>query len=126
MRPSPTAQQGWPSWGRRAVPRHWEIDSASHERSLQQLGGPPPPGSRDRPPGGVRVRLVDHAGVGRAGGNEHSGQILVSSAVKDLFAGSSLAFEDRGTHQLKGVSEAWRLYALRRRETSPRKTSRRC
>jgi hypothetical protein len=36
----------------------------------------------------------------------------VSSTVKDLVAGSGLRFEDRGEHQLKGVPEAWRLFAL--------------
>jgi class 3 adenylate cyclase len=40
------------------------------------------------------------------------GEILVSSTVKDLVAGSGLRFEDRGEHQLKGVPEAWRVFAL--------------
>ena len=40
------------------------------------------------------------------------GEVLVSSTVKDLVAGSGLRFEDRGEHQLKGVPEAWRLFAL--------------
>ena len=39
------------------------------------------------------------------------GEVLVSSTVKDLVAGSEIAFEDRGTHELKGVGE-WRLYAV--------------
>jgi class 3 adenylate cyclase len=38
-------------------------------------------------------------------------EILVSQTVKDLVAGSGLAFEDRGTHELKGVPESWRLYS---------------
>jgi class 3 adenylate cyclase len=38
-------------------------------------------------------------------------EVLVSSTVKDLVAGSGLAFEDRGEHVLKGVPEPWRLYA---------------
>jgi class 3 adenylate cyclase len=42
------------------------------------------------------------------------GEVLVSSTVKDLVAGSGLAFEDRGTHQLKGVPGEWRLYAAER------------
>jgi class 3 adenylate cyclase len=41
-----------------------------------------------------------------------SGEVLVSSTVKDLVAGSGLAFEDRGTRELKGVPEAWRLFAV--------------
>jgi class 3 adenylate cyclase len=40
------------------------------------------------------------------------GEILVSSTVKDLVAGSGLAFEDLGTHELKGVPGEWRLYAV--------------
>jgi class 3 adenylate cyclase len=40
------------------------------------------------------------------------GEILVSSTVKDLVAGSSLAFEDRGAHELKGVPGEWHLYAV--------------
>jgi class 3 adenylate cyclase len=40
------------------------------------------------------------------------GEVLVSSTVKDLVAGSGLRFEDRGEHQLKGVPEAWHLYSL--------------
>jgi class 3 adenylate cyclase len=42
------------------------------------------------------------------------GEVLVSSTVKDLVAGSGLAFEDRGTHELKGVPGEWRLYAAER------------
>jgi class 3 adenylate cyclase len=40
-----------------------------------------------------------------------SSQVLVSSTVKDLVAGSEITFEDRGVHELKGVGE-WRLYAV--------------
>ena len=39
------------------------------------------------------------------------GEVLVSSTVKDLVAGSELEFEEHGTHELKGVGE-WRLYAV--------------
>ena len=42
------------------------------------------------------------------------GQVLVSSTVKDLVAGSGLKFADRGEHSLKGVPGEWRLYALDR------------
>lgn len=42
------------------------------------------------------------------------GEVLVSSTVKDLVAGSGLQFEDRGEHQLKGVQEPWRLFAAKR------------
>jgi class 3 adenylate cyclase len=40
------------------------------------------------------------------------GEVLVSSTVKDLVAGSGLEFEDRGEHELKGVPGPWRLYAV--------------
>jgi len=38
-------------------------------------------------------------------------EVLVSSTVKDLVAGSGLVFSDRGEHELKGVPGSWRLYA---------------
>jgi class 3 adenylate cyclase len=39
------------------------------------------------------------------------GEVLVSNTVRDLVAGSGLAFAERGTHTLRGVPEAWRLFA---------------
>ena len=55
--------------------------------------------------GGIAVhigaRVAAHAG---------SGEVLVSSTVKDLVAGSGIRFEDRGTHTLKGVEGEWRLF----------------
>jgi class 3 adenylate cyclase len=41
------------------------------------------------------------------------GEVLVSSTVKDLVAGSEIEFDDRGTHELKGVPGEWRLFAVR-------------
>jgi class 3 adenylate cyclase len=40
------------------------------------------------------------------------GEVLVSSTVKDLVVGSGIAFEDRGTHALKGVPGEWHLFAV--------------
>jgi class 3 adenylate cyclase len=37
---------------------------------------------------------------------------LVSRTVRDLVAGSELAFVDRGVHQLKGIEGDWQLYAV--------------
>jgi pimeloyl-ACP methyl ester carboxylesterase len=37
---------------------------------------------------------------------------VVSGTVKDLVVGSGLMFEDRGTHELKGVPGEWRLFAV--------------
>ncbi|MEK6272059.1 MAG: adenylate/guanylate cyclase domain-containing protein [Actinomycetota bacterium] len=40
------------------------------------------------------------------------GEILASSTVADLVAGSGLSFTERGTHHLKGVPGQWRIVAL--------------
>jgi class 3 adenylate cyclase len=61
----------------------------------------------DRGLGGIGV----HIGA-RVATLARPGEVLVSSTVKDLTAGSGLAFEDRGTHELKGVPDDWRLYAV--------------
>jgi class 3 adenylate cyclase len=42
-----------------------------------------------------------------------AGEVLVSSTVKDLVAGSGLEFEERGTTELKGVPGHWQLYESR-------------
>jgi pimeloyl-ACP methyl ester carboxylesterase len=55
--------------------------------------------------GGLAVSIG--ARVGSAAGPS---EVLVSSTVKDLVAGSGLGFEDRGEHDLKGVPGPWRLY----------------
>ena len=39
-------------------------------------------------------------------------EILISQTVKDLVAGSGLAFEDAGEHELKGVPDRWHLYRV--------------
>lgn len=43
-------------------------------------------------------------------------EVLVSSTVKDLVAGSGLRFHDRGVHSLRGVPGEWRLFAAERAE----------
>lgn len=43
-----------------------------------------------------------------------AGEFLVSRTVRDLVVGSELRFADRGKHELKGIDEAWDLYALER------------
>jgi pimeloyl-ACP methyl ester carboxylesterase len=40
------------------------------------------------------------------------GEVLVSSTVKDLVAGSALEFTERGAHQLKGIPGQWNLFAV--------------
>ena len=40
------------------------------------------------------------------------GDVIVSSTVKDLAAGSGISFDDRGEHTLKGVPDTWRVFAV--------------
>jgi len=48
----------------------------------------------------------------RVGAKAGPSEVLVSQTVKDLTAGSGLAFEDAGEHELKGVPDTWRLYRV--------------
>jgi pimeloyl-ACP methyl ester carboxylesterase len=41
------------------------------------------------------------------------GEVLASGTVRDLVAGSGIEFQDRGAHTLKGISDEWRLFAIR-------------
>jgi pimeloyl-ACP methyl ester carboxylesterase len=77
---------------------------------------------------GVRIRFGLHTGELELAGSEvrgiavhtgarvaskaRPGEVLASSTVKDLVAGSGLEFEDRGSHELKGVPGEWQLYAV--------------
>ena len=56
--------------------------------------------------GGIAVHIAARVGAIAA-----PGEVLVSSTVKDLVAGSEIPFADRGTKQLKGVPDEWRLFA---------------
>ena len=47
----------------------------------------------------------------RVAGLAQPSEVLVSSTVKDLVAGSGIDFVERGEHELKGVPGIWRLYA---------------
>ncbi len=58
--------------------------------------------------GGIAV----HIGA-RVAATAGPDEVLVSSTVKDLVAGSGIEFEDRGAQALKGVPDEWRLYAVR-------------
>ena len=57
--------------------------------------------------------IAVHTGA-RVASRAAPGEVLVSSTVKDLVAGSGLAFQDRGPHELKGVPGRWQLYAVER------------
>ena len=61
---------------------------------------------------GKPVGLAVHVGA-RIGALAAPGEVLVSGTVRDLVAGSGLAFTDRGTQSLRGVPDEWRLFALR-------------
>jgi class 3 adenylate cyclase len=78
------------------------------------------------PPLGVRIRAGIHIGEVEVRGSDLGGlavhiaariaaaagesEVLVSSTVKELLAGSGVVLEDRGERELKGVPESWRLY----------------
>jgi class 3 adenylate cyclase/pimeloyl-ACP methyl ester carboxylesterase len=55
--------------------------------------------------------IAVHTGA-RVAANARPGEVLVSSTVRDLVAGSGLTFEDRGSHELKGIPGRWQLYAV--------------
>jgi class 3 adenylate cyclase len=59
--------------------------------------------------GGIAV----HIGA-RVASQAQPGEVLVSSTVKDLVAGSGIEFEGRGVAKLKGVPDQWRLFAVRK------------
>jgi pimeloyl-ACP methyl ester carboxylesterase len=79
-------------------------------------------------PLGIEIRAGVHTGEvetidAKAGGiaviigarisaSAGTSEVLVSSTVKELVAGSGLAFEDAGEHELKGVPDRWRLYRV--------------
>jgi class 3 adenylate cyclase len=56
--------------------------------------------------GGVAVHVASRV-MGLAG----PGEVLVTSTVRDLVAGSGLSFDDRGYHPLKGLPEDIRLFS---------------
>jgi class 3 adenylate cyclase/alpha-beta hydrolase superfamily lysophospholipase len=57
--------------------------------------------------GGIAVNIG-----ARVAAYAQPGEVLVSSTVKDLVAGSGISFRDRGVAELKGVPGEWRLYAV--------------
>jgi class 3 adenylate cyclase len=77
---------------------------------------------------GIRIRAGVHIGECERRGDNLSGvsvhigarvaavadagEVLVSRTVRDLSAGSGLVFEDRGSHQLKGVADEWQLFRV--------------
>jgi class 3 adenylate cyclase len=55
--------------------------------------------------------IAVHTGA-RVAESAGPGEVLVSSTVRDLVAGSGLRFVDRGVHVLKGIPGEWRLFAV--------------
>jgi class 3 adenylate cyclase len=69
--------------------------------------------------GEIETRGEDIAGIAVHVGQRISslacaGEVLVSRTVKDLVAGSGLAFADRGSHALKGIPDEWQVYSVER------------
>lgn len=67
--------------------------------------------------GEVEEARSDVAGVvvhvaARVMGVAGAGEILLSSTVRDALGGSRFEFRDRGVHDLKGIPDEWRLYAV--------------
>ena len=60
---------------------------------------------------GKMAGIAVHIGA-RVAAAAAPGEVLVSSTVKDLVAGSGITFRDRGSAELKGVPGEWRLYAV--------------
>ena len=65
--------------------------------------------------GGLGVHVAARV-ASKAGADE----VWTSSTVKDLTAGSGLAFEDAGEHELKGIPDRWHLYRVVRTPTEGR------
>jgi class 3 adenylate cyclase/pimeloyl-ACP methyl ester carboxylesterase len=57
--------------------------------------------------GGIAVHLA-----ARIMSLAQGGEVVVSRTVKDLTAGSTVEFADRGTHELKGIPDEWQLFTL--------------
>jgi class 3 adenylate cyclase len=75
-----------------------EVRAGCHTGEIELLGADV---------GGIAV----HIGA-RVGALAQPSEVLVSSTVRDLVAGSGLVFLDRGQHDLKGVPGPWHLYAV--------------
>ena len=82
-----------------------EVRAGVHTGECEQLG---------EDVGGMAV----HIGA-RVAAEAGPGEVLVSSAVRDLVVGSGIEFEGRGTHELKGVPGSWNLLAVRERGSIP-------
>src|SRR5581483_3869401 len=62
---------------------------------------------------GKLAGIALHTGA-RVAAEARPGEVLVSSTVRDLVAGSGIRFEERGERELAGVPGSWRLFAVER------------
>ena len=90
---------------RRRGARRPRLDSGSRSRSGLHTGEVEVVGDK-------LAGIAVHIGA-RVAALAGPGEVLVSSTVRDLVAGSGIEFEDRGLHELKGLDEPRRLYAVR-------------
>ena len=60
--------------------------------------------------------IAVHTGA-RVAARATADEVLVSSTVKDLVAGSGIRFQERGLHELKGIPGRWQLFAVAREAT---------
>jgi class 3 adenylate cyclase len=93
----------------RAIDATREIQAGATELGLQIRAGVDT-GEVER-----RGNAVSGIGVhiaARVTGLAGAGEILATRTVRDLTAGSGLAFTERGQHALKGVPDPWELFAI--------------
>jgi class 3 adenylate cyclase len=76
-----------------------EVQAGVHTGEVEQADG--------------RVRGVAVQIAARIAAAARPGEVVVSSTVKDIVAGSGIAFEERGEHELDGVPGTWRLFTAR-------------
>jgi class 3 adenylate cyclase len=57
--------------------------------------------------------IAVHTGA-RVASSARAGEVVVSSTVRDLVAGSGIEFDDRGEQELKGIPGTWHLFSVRR------------
>jgi class 3 adenylate cyclase len=80
------------------------VVSPGVSRTAHRRFGPPIPNDKLS---GIAV----HIGA-RVASHAAANEVLVSSTVKDLVAGSGIRFEDPGVQSLKGAPGEWRLFAV--------------
>ncbi|MEP7157812.1 MAG: ABC transporter substrate-binding protein [Chloroflexota bacterium] len=81
-----------------------EVRAGIHVGEVEQIG---------RKVGGITVPIASRIMSGAA-----PGEVLVSSTVRDLAAGSGLSFEDRSVRELKGVPGEWHVYSVKPAEAA--------